>query len=359
MTTKPPDTPPTVRSFVFEATQACNHDCLHCYNVWKNPAPYPAGALPTERTLAMLEKMLAETGAALVSISGGEPLLRSDIFEIVDFLSARRVDVNLLTNGSLLDEPAIARLCGGKVSLFELPLLSARREIHDRMSGSSGAFDCATTAIASLKAAGQTVVCVFVATLMNLPTWRETAELAIALGADGILFNRFNPGGRGAANIKALQAPPQQLAQALDVAWELVEAYGIAINCSIPMPPCLFDHARWPKLGFGFCAAGTEKAYYTLDPLGNVRPCNHSATILGNILETSFAEMVDSPAMRQFKAARPAVCTGCAAEELCLGGCKASAEVCFGSIWQADPFLSAFGCGVLEPSSHPRAGSGA
>ena len=182
-------------SFVFEVTQRCNHDCPHCYNAWKNPAPYPEGELGTAETLAMAGKLLDETDASLVTLTGGEPMLRPDIGEIVDFLVERGVTVNLISNGSLLDTDAIARLGADKISIYELPLLSAERDIHDRMSGRIGAFDDTTLATANLKAASQRVVCVFVATKLNLPTWRETAEMAIALGADGIMFNSFNPGG--------------------------------------------------------------------------------------------------------------------------------------------------------------------
>lgn len=330
-------------SFVFEVTQRCNHDCPHCYNAWKNPVGYPRGELPTAETLAMLDTLLDETGATLVTLSGGEPLLREDIHEIVEHLNARGMTLNFITNGSLLDEAAVARLTPGKVSVFELPLLSVDRAIHDEMSGSPGAFDRVTTAVADLKLAGQRVVCVFVATQLNLATWRDTAELAIALGADGIMLNRFNPGGTGRGNVARLQPTPEALRGMLDEAEELSERYEFPISCSIAMPPCLFDHSRWDRLGFGFCAAGTERAYYTLDPLGNVRPCNHSTLILGNIRERSFAEMAESAAMRDFMAARPEFCRGCALEDTCLGGCKAAAEVCCGSPWEADPFLAAFG----------------
>jgi len=336
-------------SFVFEVTQRCNHDCPHCYNAWKNPIGYPAGELGTAETLAMLGKMLDETGATLVSLSGGEPMLRGDIHEIVDFLGGRGATVNLITNGSLLDEAAIARLSPEKISIFELPLLSSEREIHDRLSGREGAFDDVTMAIADLKAARQRIVCVFVATRLNLPTWREAAEVAIALGADGIMFNRFNPGGRGRENIELLQAPPEEVAAALDVAQEISREYDFPISCSITMPPCLFEHVRWPRLSFGFCAAGTERAYYTVDPLGNVRPCNHSGLILGNLRERGFWELADSAAMADFMAARPAFCAGCRMEDQCLGGCKAAAEVCCGSAWAADPFLAAFEGQAVRP----------
>ena len=337
-------------SFVFEVTQRCNHDCPHCYNAWKNPVDYPMGELGAQDTLAMLGKLLDETQAGLVSLTGGEPMLRDDIFEVVDFLVGRDVAVNLITNGSLLSAETIARLAPDKVSVFELPLLSSEREIHDRMSGRAGAFDDSTMAIAELKAAQQRVVAVFVATKLNLPTWRETAEIAVALGVDGVMFNRFNPGGCGFRNLDMLQASPQEIADALAVAEEISEEYELPISCSIAMPPCLFDTDRYPHLGFGFCAAGTERAYYTLDPLGNIRPCNHSALILGNIRETTFRDMADGPKMKSFMAARPEFCSGCAVELECQGGCKAAAEVCYGSPSAMDPFLATHHGEAVKPS---------
>jgi len=328
-------------SFVFEVTQRCNHDCPHCYNCWKNDVEYPGGELNTADTLDMLGRMLDQTGASLVSLTGGEPFLRDDIYQIVDFLHERGVTINMICNGSLITEESI-QCMAGKISIYELPLLSIEREMHDRLSGRDGAFDDVTMAVANLKAAGERVVCVFVATKLNLADWTETAELAIALGADGIMFNRFNPGGTGGRNIEMLQVSPAELTEALDAAERMSDEYEISISCSIAMPPCLFDHARYKKLTFGFCAAGTDRAYYTLDPMGNVRPCNHSTTIIGNMCEGNFWEMVDSAVMKDFFDARPEFCGGCKLEDECLGGCKAAAEVCCGSAWELDPFLQAF-----------------
>ena len=129
------------RSFVFEVTQRCNHDCPHCYNVWKNASPYPCGELGTSDTLVMLGRMLEDTGVDLVTLTGGESLLRQDIHEIIDYLLDRSVTVNLISNGSLLNSAMIQRLLPDKISVFELPLLSCHRAIHDRLSGVEGAFD--------------------------------------------------------------------------------------------------------------------------------------------------------------------------------------------------------------------------
>lgn len=139
-----------------------------------------------------------------------------------------------------------------------------------------------------------------------------------------------------------LQATPTEIQRALDMAEEISTAYNFPINCSIAMAPCLFDMGRYKKLNFGFCAAGTERAYYTLDPLGNVRPCNHSPRILGNIREQGFWEMASSEYMAEFCAARPEHCRDCRFEMECQGGCKAAAEACHGSASAMDPFLAAF-----------------
>lgn len=330
------------RSFVFEITQQCNLQCLHCYNAWKSVPEYPRGESGATETLDILGKMLDETGASLVSLSGGEPLLRPDIAGIVNYLHRRSVAVNIITNGTLLTGETLLNLLPDKVSIFELPLLSADRSIHDRMSGMAGAFDKTTEAVAELKLAKQRVVAVFVATRLNLPTWLETAELAIALGVDGIMFNRFNPGGEGAKNIDLLQASPEELQSALDIAEDLSVRYQIPVSCSIAMPPCLFDVKKYQRLSFGFCAAGTERAYYCIDLLGNVRPCNHSPTILGNIRQTTFETIAKSPSMVEFMSASPEFCRGCRIETVCRGGCKASAESCFHSASLPDPFLKSF-----------------
>lgn len=335
---------------VFEATTHCNHACPHCYNAWEaEGSTYPRGILDTKRTCELLGKVIDETDMDLMTFSGGEPMLRKDIFDLLDFVAERGVGINLITNGSLLDRKAIDRIGPGKVSLYELPLLGSKPQTHDRMSGKQGAFERVTRAIAELKDAGEAVIVAFVATNWNIDEWPEVAELAFVLGADGIMFNRFNPGGRGLAHIDELQVDPDRLSLALDQAQEVSREYEMSISCSIAMPPCLFPHERWPDLGFGFCAAGTKNAYPALDPQGNLRPCNHSPTILGNLFESSFWELMDNETHRNFLAARPAFCSGCSIEDECMGGCKAAAEVAFGDLNVCDPFLAAYKDRAVKP----------
>jgi radical SAM protein with 4Fe4S-binding SPASM domain len=130
-----------------------------------------------------------------------------------------------------------------------------------------------------------------------------------------------------------------QVRRALAIADAAAAEFGLPISCSIPIQPCLMDTRAYPHLGFGYCAAGSERAYYTLDPLGNLRPCNHTDLILGNLFERSFPEIIAPERMQTFIQARPAFCDPCPQREECQGGCKAAAQVCYGSLTAEEPFL--------------------
>ena len=334
---------PRLQTLIFEVTQRCNHTCLHCYNVWNGPerleGSYPRGELDTAQTLALLNKALDEVRCDHVTLTGGEPLLREDLLAILDLLRKRGVRITLISNGHLLDEPTVIDLLDRGVGLFELPLLSRKREVHDRLSGSPGAFDATLAAMAHIRYHWGRFVAVFVATRINLPDLYETIKLAFAFGSRGMMLNRFNPGGRGRERLDTLLPSADEMNAALKIANSASAEFSFPISCSIAMPPCLTDHHEYPNLNFGFCAAGTERAYYTLDPLGNVRPCNHTPTILGNLLDEPFADIIAPERLAPFVEATPALCGPCVLRDTCQGGCKAAAEVCYGSLHAEDPFV--------------------
>ena len=330
---------PHIQSLIFEVTQHCNHACLHCYNVWQGDGAYPRGELDTHRTLELLAKALDETVCHHVTLTGGEPLLRPDLPDILDFLQQRNVQSTIISNGRLLDEAKTTEVLGHGVGLLELPLLSHRREVHDQLSGVAGAWDAVLAAMANIRSQRGQFVAVFVATRLNILDLYETIKLAFAFGARGMMLNRFNPGGRGRAHLEELLPTVEQMRQALAVAEAASAEFGLPISCSIPLQPCLIDMRLYPHLGYGFCAAGSERAYYTLDPLGNLRPCNHTDTILGNLFEESFGDLAAPERLQAFTCAIPGFCSACTRSLECQGGCKASAQVCYGSLTAEEPFL--------------------
>jgi len=330
---------PRLQTLIFEVTQRCNHACLHCYNVWNCPTSgYPSGELDTEGTLAILSKALDETGCRHITLTGGEPLLRQDLCQILDLLHSRSAYATLISNGRLLTESAVKELLDRHVRLFELPLLSHQRETHDRLSGSSGAFDAVLAAMSYLRYHGGQFVAVFVVTRLNVSHLYPVIKLAFAFGARGLMLNRFNPGGRGREHLELLPTV-DQVQEALRVADDAAGEFGFPVSCSIPIQPCLIDTGAYSNLSFGFCAAGTERAYFTLDPLGNLRPCNHTSMILGNLLDESFAALTSPERLAPFVESIPPLCAPCALRATCQGGCKAAAQVCYGSLCAEEPFL--------------------
>jgi radical SAM protein with 4Fe4S-binding SPASM domain len=220
-----------------------------------------------------------------------------------------------------------------------LPLLSFRRETHDALSGSTGAFDAVLAALAHIRTHRGQAVAVFVATRRNIDDLRDTLKLACAFGARGVMINRFNPGGRGAAAIDDLLPTVDDMRTALEVAEAATQEFHLPISCSIPIQPCLIDTSAYPHLGFGFCGAGSSRAYYTFDTDGNVRPCNHTPTILGNVWNQPVTDIIAPARLADFLAAVPAFCAPCARRDECQGGCKASAQVCYGDLTAEEPFL--------------------
>jgi radical SAM protein with 4Fe4S-binding SPASM domain len=330
-----------LQTIIFEVTRACDHACSYCYNYWNHPDFASPRRLESDSAdlRPLMAHVLDQVDCDLVTLTGGEPLLRPDLPEMVSFLTERNVRVNLITNGHRLSEEVVIDLLQRGVTLFELPLLSYRREIHDALSGSRGAFDAVLAALAHIRYHRGRAVTVFVATRRNIADLRDTLKLAFAFGASGLMLNRFNPGGRGAAAIQDLLPGVDEIRAALEVAEAASQEYHLPISCSIPIQPCLVDTSHFRHLGFGFCAAGSSRAYYTLDTDGNVRPCNHTPTILGNAWDAPLAEIIAPARLADFAAAVPSFCEPCALRDECQGGCKAAAQVCYGDLAAEEPLL--------------------
>jgi radical SAM protein with 4Fe4S-binding SPASM domain len=307
--------------------------------VWKDDVDYGQEELGTEQALELVETAIRQSRCRQFTFTGGEPTFRDDLEQLAARAAGRCDDVGLITNGTLLDEGRVRSLIEAGVSLFELPLNSADRSMHNRLAGGIDCFDKVTRAAADIRYYGADLAFVFVGTTLNIEHWRQALELGLALGARGFLFNRYNAGGQCYDRPEALMPSVEQVRNGLAVAEEFSAKYGIGIGASIAIPPCLIDAKDFPHVGFGYCAAGTERSYYTIDPVGNVRPCNHTPTVLGNLFESRLRDMVRSEKLAEFRSARPDFCGGCRLEHECLGGCKAAAQACYGSLTACEPFL--------------------
>jgi len=325
--------------YMIELTGKCNHRCAYCYNVWKlDNHKISEKELTTDEWKSVFKKLKKETGCTSVSLSGGEPTLREDFLEILDSIHTLKIEPVLISNGSNLTPDFIKECIKRGVKLFELPLSGPCKEIHNEIAGNDS-WNTLINALVTIRSLGKQVVVVFVATTKNLPFFEDTLKLAIALDTTGLMLNRFNAGGIGIKHIDDLLPSAEEFERALEIANRYSQEYRYRVSSSIPVQPCIINMEKYPLVRSGYCVAGTDVGYYTIGPDGKVRICNHSPSILGNFLTEKFDDIVKHPEVEKFKKAIPDICRPCSMAKMCQGGCKAAAEVCYGSPEDLDPFL--------------------
>jgi radical SAM protein with 4Fe4S-binding SPASM domain len=343
---QPQDAPgPLPKTFVLELTRRCNHRCLYCYTAWGAPKlGYPEPPQPemtTAEITALIASLQTEAPIEFIALSGGEPLLREDLPEILSFIRDRNITPIIITNGTLLTKERVAAtMVGGS---YEVSLHSYRPQIHDRLSGRQGAWHKVIDGMTNVRKAGGNLVAAFVATKLNYMDLLHTAELAIALGCWGMLYNRMNLGAHNLQFAEELLPTPAMIRENLDMLEELGAKYSFAISVSIVIEPCVVDIRKYKHIHFGWCPKGGENSYFTIDPVGNVRTCNHSPVILGNLKRERFTDLFyHHPYVCSFREQMPGECASCEPElkAICGGGCSAASEQCYGTPSRVDPFVT-------------------
>ena len=303
-----PDTEiPLPSTFVLELTRRCNNACGYCYNVWRAPEfSYDLechGEMSTREIKETIVRLQDEVPVAMIALSGGEPTLRPDLPEIISFIRSRGISVLLATNGTLLTEELVEATVKG--CSYEVPLLSCQREVHDRMAGRCGAWDAVMEGIMNIHSSGGHLSVVFVATGQNWTDLYSTAMLASMLGVNDLLYKRVN---MGAANLRAtkdLFLTPDMIQRNLQTLDDLVAKHRFHVSADVVIEPCVVDVRQFSHINFGWCSLAGEHSAFVIDPAGNIRICEHSPVILGNIKRESFRDIFHHPYVESFRTTWP------------------------------------------------------
>lgn len=305
---------------VVEVTPRCNLACMFCYNPWRCVDVNAPAPLSIEALLKACLRFASSPGVGWMTFTGGEPLLRDDLEELVRWTQAAapHLRLGLATNGLLLTDERLASLIAAGVTHLELPLLTTDPGEYREMTG----VDAHAAARAALARAAAAPATLTAAVLLRpgVPL-EDLIELAFALGADRVALNRFTPVGAGAVNRARFSLDREVLDDLLVRANHMAAALGIPVEAAIPVEPCLHDHARFPHLGFAPCRCGEAK--WAIDPAGNLKVCEQAEEALGSLLEEDATTLMERGAVAKFRAkSRFKACAGCGELSACGGGCR-------------------------------------
>jgi radical SAM protein with 4Fe4S-binding SPASM domain len=187
---------------------------------------------------------------------------------------------------------------------------------------------------------GGSVVPVVVITKHNVNQLGETLEFINSLGCKRIMLNRYNIGGKGCANPMEVSATAEELRSAFAVANDKAMELDLRLTANVCSPICLLNPADYPLIGFGHCSFDVLKRPITLDINGNIRLCNHSPIVAGNIYQKELEEILYSDYTTQWETSVPDLCKPCSHWSVCKGGCRAASEQCFGTLAKEDPIIN-------------------
>jgi MoaA/NifB/PqqE/SkfB family radical SAM enzyme len=334
-------------------TERCNLACRHCYQ---------AGGRRREPTLPEIGMVVSEVAATLrewsetyamdftpsFNLTGGEPLLRDDLFEIVEIIATAEAEVYLLTNGTLIDRARAEKLSALGVKGVQVSL-EGPPEIHDAIRG-RGSFGAARAGVEKLLDAGLQVTLNLTLSRLNAGAMPEVISLAEALGVQRLGFSRLVPAGRG-----------REMAGEMLKAEEVRKLYEILLAVSVPGleivtgdPVAAQLHPPAGGIGgctpIGGCAAGVSGVTLLSD--GTILPCRRLEVPIGNIFTDSLREVwatSDVLAALRDKSRYRGKCGSCRRWADCRG-CRAIAHAC-GRADGAENYLAEDPQCFIDPSS--------
>ena len=341
---------------VWDFTHKCNLNCKHCYS---NSGKAMEEELNTKEAIEVVNQ-LADFGVTALAFSGGEPLSRSDFFEVAQHAVKRGLYVSVATNGTLLTKENVRKLKKTKINYVEISVDGATAQSHDSFRGVSGAFD---NAIKGLQNCVEEDLCACIATTATKKNLKEIPaiiDLAEQIGAERFTYFNFVPTGRG-KELYDQDISPEEREELMSYLLKRIsdgtkvtilttapQLARLAIQCQgegneMAMSMAHMQTVKVSKKAvsladfIGGCGAG--RLYCSLSPKGDVHPCVFLPINVGNIKNKKFKEIwLNSKFFTSLRdrTKLKGACSICDFRDIC-GGCRARAKAYNGDILASDP----------------------
>lgn len=341
---------------VWNLTRTCNLRCVHCYTD-SEAKRYP-GELSTAQCKAVLDD-LAEFGVPAVLFSGGEPLARTDLFELIAYARSLKLHVVLSTNGTLIDAETARRFVDHQLAYVGISLDAADPATHDAFRGVDGAYERTMRGFRHCKAAGQKVglrLTLTPHTMANLPAIFDLIEREQINRA---CFYHLVPSGRGAAEMMPSHEQARRAVETIFDRTRQLNANGrrveiLTVDNACDGPALLLkmqreghpriDQVREMLQWNGGARYSSGVGIANIDWLGNVHADQFSMhRSFGNVKDRPFSAIwtdTSDPMMAGLKDRLHHLtgrCTTCRFKTMCAGSLRARAENLTGDPWHPDP----------------------
>ena len=217
------------RLVFWEVTKGCNLRCIHC-RATATELSSPTD-LPTRTALSIIDQISAAANPILV-LSGGEPLYRSDIFQLARYATDKGLRVALATNGTLVTKDVARMIVDSGVRRVSISLDGADALTHDSFRGIPGAFEAAVRGLQNLKALGMSVQINMTIARHNAHQLPDVLQLARNLGADALHTFLLVPVGCGVDIAAEQMVPPEEYERMLNWFYDQSLVGGIELKAT-------------------------------------------------------------------------------------------------------------------------------
>ncbi|MFW6011185.1 MAG: heme b synthase [Desulfosalsimonas sp.] len=345
-----PGGPGTLRLVAWETTRNCNLSCVHC-RAAATCGPY-TGELDTKASHRLLDQ-ISEVGKPIVILTGGEPLLRDDIFDIAAYGTKLGLRMVMAPNGTLITKKTAKQIADSGIQRISVSLDGSSAESHDGFRGVPGAFDAAISGIETAKKAGIEFQVNTTITRLNKDEIPKILALAESLGAAALHIFLLVPTGRGKYIIDQ-SITAQQYEDTLNWFYDQKKKTSLQLKatCAPHYYRILRQRARQEGKKVTFqthgldavtrgCLGGTSFCF--VSHRGIVQPCGFLDLNCGDVTRNSFADIWrDSEifeSLRDFDRLK-GKCGLCEYKRVC-GGCRARAYEATGD-WLAEEPLCTY-----------------
>lgn len=348
-----------LQQIYFYVTRECNARCFHCYQPTRHTTERTVSGSPQAPTLSVddfvsfLEDALP-LGAQSVKITGGEPLLRPDLGELISGIYGLGLSISIETNGFLLDEKTADLLAEHGVDV-SISLDGSTPALHDTLRGLTGSFEQATRAMRLLAERGASPKAIMAVSRRNLGEVEKVVETARESGCSIVKLNPVNTLGLArelATRDVLLQV--DEIVALYNRRRELEAGYGVFVF--LEGPP---SFASIDEFVTGHAAACPFRTMVGVLADGSLSFCgignSYPGLVIGRVGEIDLASWWrEAPQLRQMResvaGALEGVCSRCILRSICHGSCRALAYGEFGTFSAPHPWCQAsFERGIFPP----------